>query len=323
MSGEYEIGFQFLAENSTDVVCRAGVNLALHYVSPSSFRVLGWRPEEMTGAKLDGFVIKEDASALAAAYAVTSSPGFSSPSVTVRMTKKDGTLAWMEIRHHALCDSASGNPRETVIVLRDVADRKPLEERLSALALTDSLTGLSTHHAFLKALEREWNRALREGSPISLLRLDFNDFWQFHGAESHVKGDGCLARAAAAVMSVLRATDLAARYGAEDIAIILPLTGPSGAAKAVNKVRAALEPLRSPGNVTGLGWGTVSIGHAAVIARSGGTMRMPEILLLSADHALHKAQHQEAESRRRSAAERSAHMVDWKIAVPGATSQCA
>src|SRR5271156_4861665 len=224
MSGEYEIGFQFLAENSTDVVCRAGVNLALHYSSPSSFRVLGWRPEEMIGVKLDAFVIKEDASALAAAFAVTPSPGFGSPAVTVRMTKKDGTLAWMEIRHHALCDSATGNPRETVIVLRDVADRKPLEERLSALALTDSLTGLSTHHAFLKALEREWNRALREGSPISLLRLDFNDFWQFHGVESHVKGDGCLARAAAAVMNVLRVTDLAARYGAEDIAIILPLT---------------------------------------------------------------------------------------------------
>jgi diguanylate cyclase (GGDEF)-like protein/PAS domain S-box-containing protein len=321
MSGEYEIGFQFLAENNTDVVCRAGANLALHYSSPSSFRVLGWRPEEMMGATLSAFVIKEDASALAAAFAVTPPLGFGSPAVTVRMTKKDGTLVWMEIRHQVLCDSAIGNPRETVIVLRDVGDRKPLEERLSAIALTDLLTGLSTQHAFLKALESEWNRALRQGSAISLLRLDFNDFWQFHGGERHVKGDDCLARAAAAVMSVLRVTDLAARYGAEDIAIILPFTGPSGAAKAVQKVRSALEPLRSPGNATGQGWGTVSIGYSTVIARSGGTMRMPEILLLSADHALHKAQHQEAEFRRRSTADRSAPMVDWKIGMPGVASQ--
>ena len=70
MSEEYEIGFQFLAENSTDVVCRAGLNLVLNYSSPSCFQVLGWRPEEMTGVTLDAFVIKEDASALAAAFAV-------------------------------------------------------------------------------------------------------------------------------------------------------------------------------------------------------------------------------------------------------------
>ena len=323
MSKEYEIGFQFLAENSTDVVCRAGLNLVLNYSSPSCFQVLGWRPEEMTGVTLDAFVIKEDASALAAAFAVARSPRCESPAVTVRMTKKDGTLAWMEIRHRVLCDSATGDPRETVIVLRDVADRKPLEERFSALALSDSLTGLSTHHEFLKALEREWNRALREGSPISLLRLDFNDFWQFHGPERHVKGDSCLTRAAAAVMSVLRVTDLAARYGAEDIAIILPLTDPGGAVRAVERVRSALEPLRSPRKVAGQGWSTVSIGHSTVIARSGGTMRMPEILLLSADHALHKAQHQEAESRRQSAAERSARMADWKTGMPGASPQCA
>jgi diguanylate cyclase (GGDEF)-like protein/PAS domain S-box-containing protein len=320
---ESEIGFQFLAENSTDVVCRAGLNLALHYASPSCFHVLGWRPEEMIGATLEAFVDKEDATALAAAFTATPSSGFESPAVTVRMAKKDGTLAWMEIRHRVLCDSATGDPSETVIVLRDVADRQPLEERLSALALTDSLTGLSTHHAFLNAMEREWNRALREGSPISLLRLDFNDFWQFHGAESHVEGDGCFPRAAAAVMSVLRVTDITARYGAEDIAIILPLTDPGGAAKVVEKVRSALEPLRSSSNVGGKGWSTVSIGLSTVFARSGGTMRMPEILLLSADHALHKAQHQEAESRRQSAADRSASTADWRFGMPGATPQCA
>jgi diguanylate cyclase (GGDEF)-like protein/PAS domain S-box-containing protein len=323
MSGEDEVGFQFLAENSTDVICRAGLNLALHYASPASFQVLGRRPEEMIGLTLDAFVLNEDASALAAAFAVTPSRGLESPAVTVRMAKKDGTLAWMEIKHRVLFDSATGDPREIVIVLRDVADRKPLEERLSALALTDSLTGLSTHHAFLKALEREWNRALREGSPISLLLLDFNGFRQFHGLEGHVKEDSCLPRAAAAVMSVLRVTDLAARYGAEDIAIILPLTDLGGAARAVERLRSAIEPLRSARNVEGEGWSAVSIGLSTVIARSGGTMRMPEILLLAADHALHKAQHEEAESRRPTAADRSARMADWKTSMPGAAPKCA
>ena len=62
MSAEDGASFQFLAENSTDVICRAGADAVLHYVSPSSFRVLGWKPEEMTGKRPDDFILSEDAS---------------------------------------------------------------------------------------------------------------------------------------------------------------------------------------------------------------------------------------------------------------------
>jgi diguanylate cyclase (GGDEF)-like protein/PAS domain S-box-containing protein len=318
MSSEDEVGFKFLAENSTDVICRAGLDMALHYASPSCFPVLGWQPCEMLGKSLDAFVLAEDASAFAAAASGNQAACLDRPAVTVRMSKKDGTLTWIQVKHCLLRDS-SGDPRETLIVMRDVADRKPLEDRLSALMLTDSLTGLSTHHAFLKALEREWNRALREGSPISLLRLDFNEFRQFHGPEPHRDGDRCLPKVAAAVMESLRVTDLAARYGAQDIAVILPFTDPGGAAKVAEKIRSAIDPLRSPGNGKGHGWVTVSIGIATVIARSGGTMRMPEILLLSAEHALHKAQHEEAESLGHTLPRAG----DWKMSMPSIVPKCA
>ena len=59
MSSEDEIRFQFLAENSIDVICRAGVDMVLHYVSPSCFHVLGWQPEEMIGRRPDAFVFSE------------------------------------------------------------------------------------------------------------------------------------------------------------------------------------------------------------------------------------------------------------------------
>ena len=51
MSGDDEASFLFLAENSIDIICRAGLDMVLHYVSPSSFHVLGWKPEEMTGKR--------------------------------------------------------------------------------------------------------------------------------------------------------------------------------------------------------------------------------------------------------------------------------
>jgi diguanylate cyclase (GGDEF)-like protein/PAS domain S-box-containing protein len=287
MPGENETCFHFLAENSSDIICRAGLDMVLHYVSPSSFHVLGWKPEEMTGKRPDAFFLPQDASALAGV----------SPAI-VRMRMKDGVLVWVEIKHRMVCDSVSGVPQENIIVIRDITERKTLEERLSISELTDSRTGLFTARAFDEALEREWNRTQREGSFLSLLLLDFDHFRQFHDWREHVEGDRCLGKAAAAVLGVLRTTDFAAHYGEESIAIILPSTGPRGATNVAAKLRSAIEPLRSNLNVKleGQGWVTVHIGISTGLARGGASTRMPEILLLAADSALRRAMHQESES---------------------------
>jgi diguanylate cyclase (GGDEF)-like protein/PAS domain S-box-containing protein len=278
MSVESEANFQFLSENSTDVICRAGENMVLHYVSPSSFLILGWKPDEMLGKRADDFIISDSSSLHA------------DGSATVRMRKKDGTTAWIETKQRK-CNGAEGQPTETLIVMHDITDRKVLQEQLSMLELTDSRTGLSTHRAFDQQLEREWNRTLREGWQLSLLLLDFNHFRQFHDWRLHEEGDRCLANAAAAVIGVLRVTDFAAHYGAEDIAVILPSTGPGAAAKVAAKVRSAIQALRSsPGGTSGKeGWLTVNIGIATALAGPGATARMPEILRLAADNALQRA----------------------------------
>jgi diguanylate cyclase (GGDEF)-like protein/PAS domain S-box-containing protein len=293
MSSNDAASFQFLAENSIDVICRAGPDMILNYVSPSSFHVLGWKPEEMIGKRPEAFIASGDASALPE----THSPGLDNPSVTVRMRKKDGLIGWMEITRRTVCDSAAGEAKETVIVMRDITERRILEERLSILARTDSLTGLSTPRAFDDVLEREWSRTQREGSSISLLLLHFNHFIQFHNWQAHVEGDRCLATAAAAIAPILRTTDVAAHYGTEDIAIMLPATGPGGAAKVAAKVRSAVEPLHSAfkRKEEGRAYAMVCIGISTVLARSSGTMRMPEILVLAAENALQRAKRQEPE----------------------------
>jgi diguanylate cyclase (GGDEF)-like protein/PAS domain S-box-containing protein len=285
MSAEDAVSFQFLAENSTDVICRAGADTVLHYVSPSSFRILGWKPEEMIGKRPDDFIFDEDRSFLPDSL-IAGLDGSA-----VRMLKKDGTTAWIEIRHHAACDSPTGEPGEKVVVMRDITERKHLQDQLSVLEFTDSRTGLSTHRAFDEALEREWNRTLREGSEISLLLLDFDHFRQFHDWRHHREGDRCLGEAATAVIGALRITDFAARYGAEDIAVILPSTDSGGAVKVAEKVQSAAQALRSPAAGSGKCEGRLmlSMGVATVSARPGATARMPELLRLAADHALQKA----------------------------------
>jgi diguanylate cyclase (GGDEF)-like protein/PAS domain S-box-containing protein len=285
MADEEGGSFQFLAENSTDVICRAGADMSLLYVSPSSVRILGWKPEEMTGQRPDDFVVSSDVSLLSKDLVL----GLDEPFVTVRMRKKNGTVAWVEIKRRMVGRTASGEPSEIVIVIRDVTGRKVLEERLSLLELTDSRTGLFTHRAFDGELEREWNRAVRDGTHISLLLLDFDHFRQFH--DLHREGDRCLSKAAAAVIGAVRVTDFAALCGTEDVAIILPATGPGGAAKVAEKVQAAVQALRSLPSALGAPEGRIAltIGMATVSARPGATARMPEILRLGADSALQKA----------------------------------
>jgi diguanylate cyclase (GGDEF)-like protein/PAS domain S-box-containing protein len=285
--------FQFLAENSDDVICRAGLNRVLHYASPSAFHILGWTPEEMIGKQLDDFLVSEEVFANVLGELETSS-------VSARMRRKNGTVAWLAIKSRFICDSANGQPKEALFVMHDITEQKTLEEKLSLLAAKDEATGLSTLRAFDEALEREWSRAVRENSHISLLLIDFHHFKLFHSRQVHLEGDGCLEKAAAVVIAAVRVTDIAAHYGREDIAVLLPATGRSGAAKVAAKVRTAVRALRPPHTTGTKGDAApLSIGIATAFARPGSTVNIPKILVLAANVALHHAKNGGAGSRPR------------------------
>jgi len=292
MTDADELDFRFLAENSADVICRYGLDRRLHYVSPSSLHVLGWTPEEMTAMEPFASVLPEDVPALAAAIEQNLASATASPVIT-RMVKRDGTIIWVEITARVVRDS-TGEPVETVTTVRDISERKLVEQELAALALTDGLTGIANRRAFDESLEREWRRTLREGSQMSLLLLDIDRFKPFNDNYGHQVGDDCLRAVASAIAGVVRSTDVVARYGGEEIGIILPSSDMGGAIEAAEKIRVAVEDLQitHEENPEGGGRITVSIGVATALARQGGTMRMPESLLLAADNALYKAKHE-------------------------------
>jgi diguanylate cyclase (GGDEF)-like protein/PAS domain S-box-containing protein len=286
--------FQFLAEYSADIICRSGMDMVLTYVSPSSLPLLGYKPEEMIGKKTDVFILAEDMPILRTALARILASGVQTDSQTVRMRRKDASAVWMEMNARFVHNPVTGEPQEVVTILRDVTARKSLEDKLATLALTDGLTGISNRRAFDESLEREWKRTLREGSEISLLLLDIDYFKRFNDLYGHQVGDDCLRAVAAAVSGAVRATDIVARYGGEEIAVILPSTFTSGAVEVAEKVRSAIAALQLGlgNNPEGGGNVTVSIGVATALARQGGTIKMPESLLLAADNAMYKAKHE-------------------------------
>jgi diguanylate cyclase (GGDEF)-like protein/PAS domain S-box-containing protein len=294
MANSGRVDFQFLAENCADIICRVVPGRPMIYVSPSSFHILGWTPEEMMAMPPFSIVHPEDIPVVQAALARSLAEGVPIPAAG-RTRKKDGTYLWMEATGRVQRDAVTGEFIEMVVVMRDITDRKALEEQLSILSRTDGLTGLGNRRAFDEALELDWKRTLREGSQMSLLLLDIDRFKQFNDAYGHQFGDDCLRAEAAAIRDCIRrAADTVARYGGEEIAAILPSTDRTDAVVIAESARRSIEELRIPhvGNWEAGGIVTVSIGVATALARHGGTMHMPETLLMSADHALYKAKHE-------------------------------
>ena len=136
--------------------------------------------------------------------------------------------------------------------------RRVDREHLLQMAFTDALTGLANRRSYDEALEREWRRCARSGTPLSLLMLDVDFFKIYNDAYGHIAGDGCLKQIARAVAGCAkRPGDLAARYGGEEFAVILPETTAEEAMAVAEEIVAAVRSLELPHQGSSLGYATV------------------------------------------------------------------
>lgn len=115
-----------------------------------------------------------------------------------------------------------------------------LSRRLRDLAYRDSLTGLYNHRYFQEELAHEVERAQRYGQPLSLLMLDVDHFKQVNDTYGHMMGDTLLSYVAQALAGRLRSADVAARYGGDEFAVILPETDQTQAVAVAEKLTTAL-----------------------------------------------------------------------------------
>jgi diguanylate cyclase (GGDEF)-like protein len=152
-------------------------------------------------------------------------------------------------------------------------------------AVTDALTGLANRRQFYEVLGREYERAQRFGQPVSLILLDIDDFKQINDSRGHLAGDAVLHSVAATVAEVIREIDLAARYGGEEFAVLLPQTGPEGAANLAERLRSEIAARSIRFGTEEISGVTASFGVAA-----GPDEQMTQIdLIASADAALYQA----------------------------------
>jgi diguanylate cyclase (GGDEF)-like protein len=107
-------------------------------------------------------------------------------------------------------------------------------------AITDDLTGLATHGHFQDLLSAEMEEVRRYHYPVGLIMLDIDNFKSVNDAYGHQQGDLVLRRVADALRATSRDVDVAARYGGEEMALILPHTDLEGAYEAAERARMAI-----------------------------------------------------------------------------------
>lgn len=116
-----------------------------------------------------------------------------------------------------------------------------LYETLQHMAFTDSLTGLYNYRYFQERLEEEFQRAKRYERHLSLLFIDVDDFKGFNDRYGHVAGDMLLSELGELIKTLIRASDIAVRYGGEEFCVILPETDKQGAVELAERIRERVE----------------------------------------------------------------------------------
>ncbi|MBE9532082.1 MAG: GGDEF domain-containing protein, partial [Proteobacteria bacterium] len=156
----------------------------------------------------------------------------------LRARRKNRGFTAKEMEFCQIVANASYHAFKNAKLFEQISDEK---EDLRHLAITDQLTMLFNHSFFYIRLEEEFERAVRYDSPLSLILMDVDDFKRINDSYGHRIGDMVLRETAAVIKNSVRKIDVVARYGGEEIAVLLPQTSLGGAVGEAERIRINIE----------------------------------------------------------------------------------
>lgn len=146
---------------------------------------------------------------------------------------------WFLLRVTELRDK-EGERTGAVVSHQDVTSRRLLEERLKLIADTDELTGLPNRRKFLRLASEALQTVKKSGARVSLIVLDLDRFKNINDTLGHDAGDETLRQTADQLSRGLRPGDILARWGGEELVVLLPDTDLSGGLRLAERLRARI-----------------------------------------------------------------------------------
>jgi len=300
--------FGALVQHASDVVLVIDTAGIIREASPSVAHTLGHAPEMLVGRALYDLIAPDDRDLAHAdfvqitdAATVEGRPRPSAP-CEWRVVHADGALRWLEVLGTNLVEDPA--VRGVVINGRDVSERKALEIELTHQAYHDALTGLVNQARFRKLLEgtldrRKSGRISNGGSAgrtsVAVLYIDLDEFKPVNDSLGHGAGDRVLEIVTERLLDATRGSDVVARVGGDEFAVLLEYVRDIDEARAV--ARRVLDCIQRPITVDDA---TVVVGASIGIActETGGSLSRDEgsviaatceALLRDADEAMYLA----------------------------------
>jgi diguanylate cyclase (GGDEF)-like protein/PAS domain S-box-containing protein len=196
--------------------------------------------------------------------------------------RKDGKRYWASTAISVLLAKDATALIGYSVITRDLTEQRRAEDRLRVLAMTDPLTGALNRRSFFETAKREHARPGNAKGTLVVLLIDADFFKAVNDEHGHDAGDATLQRIVGDCQSEIRSSDVLARFGGEEFAILLPISTETNARMIAERIR---ERIAASGRVPGAFACTVSIGVAA----SASPSETIEELINRADGALYGA----------------------------------
>jgi diguanylate cyclase (GGDEF)-like protein len=214
--------------------------------------------------------------------------------IPVRLVRASGEIRHVVSRGIARF-GANGKVEAIFGVFLDLTEQKAIEAQLreakaraETLMRQDSLTGLANRRHFDLELATATAQAMDNGTPLGLIMIDVDHFKAYNDHYGHLEGDACLQRVAGLVSACAdRPGDLVARFGGEEIAVLLPGTGMEGADAVAQRIVRLVRDAEIPHAGVPSGYVTVSTGVESCVPES--TLRDGREIVHRADIALYSA----------------------------------
>lgn len=228
-----------LLHSTVDAIVTVDPENRVSFVNQGTVHMLGFDPEDFSGVPAEHFLAggKEELRYLCRML----ERDHLLQNYETELRRKEGRQIPVSMSISQV-KSPEGRVVTTLAICKDITQQKQLENELKEMSIKDSLTGLFNQRYFYDRLEREIERARRQGHPLSLLLFDIDQFKTYNDCHGHLEGDRVLKEVGKVVVECTREhVDIGCRYGGDEFTVILPEADEAQALSIAERIRETFE----------------------------------------------------------------------------------